>query len=131
MKRIWFKVLSWSVTVSLVLTCFLGVPGFAQQDIKVLLDGTELTFDVPPQLINDRTMVPMRRIFEALGALVQWDEDTQTITAVKDEINVTMQIDQPVIVVSGEEITLDVAPQLVGDRTLVPIRAVQRVSMRR
>ena len=69
-------------------------------------------------------MVPMRKIFEALGAEVEWFEDTKTIIAVKDEITITMQIDNLSIKVNEEEIILDVPPQLVESRTLVPVRAV-------
>ncbi|MDO4978079.1 MAG: copper amine oxidase N-terminal domain-containing protein [Eubacteriales bacterium] len=97
---------------------------FAEGEIKVLLDGEELVFDVAPQLINDRTMVPMRKIFEAMGASVEWEDNTQTVTAVKGDIIVVMQIDNKVIKVNGKEITLDVPPQLVSSRTLVPVRAV-------
>jgi len=94
------------------------------EGIKVLLNGTKLTFDVPPQLINGRTMVPMRKIFEEMGAQVEWDNDTQTVTATKDDIIIIMKINNVVISVKGEEITLDVPPQLVDGRTLVPVRAV-------
>ena len=96
----------------------------AESEIKVLLDGNELAFDVPPQLINSRTMVPMRKIFEAMGATVDWNGDTQTVTATKEDITVVMQIDNTVIKVNDENITLDVPPQLVDNRTLVPARAV-------
>ena len=52
-------------------------------DISVYLDGQPLTFDVQPQIINGRTVVPLRAIFEAMGAKVNWDGDTQTVTAVE------------------------------------------------
>ena len=90
----------------------------------VNLNGTPLAFDVPPQIIRDRTLVPMRQIFEEMGAAVDWAGDTQTITAVRDSIVITMQIGNPVMLANGEEIMLDVPPQIVMDRTLVPIRAV-------
>jgi len=102
----------------------LSMQVFAENEIKVLLDGQELIFDVPPQLIDNRTMVPMRKIFEAMGANVDWNGDIQTVTATKDDITVIMQIDNKVIKVNGENITLDVPPKLVDSRTLVPARAV-------
>ena len=92
--------------------------------IKVTLNGTELAFDVQPQLINDRTMVPMRKIFEALDANVEWQEETQTILATKDDTVITMQIGNNVITINGADFELDAPPQLVNDRTLVPVRAV-------
>ena len=91
---------------------------------NVTLDGRLLSFDVPPQLIDARTMVPMRKIFEELDAKVTWAENTQTITAVKGDIEIIMQVGNNEITVNGKTIELDVAPQLVNSRTLVPVRAV-------
>ena len=96
----------------------------AEDNIKVLLNGNELFFDVSPQLINSRTMVPMRKIFEELGASVEWIVETQTITAKADDTIIIMQIDNTVISVSGKEVVLDVPPMLIESRTLVPVRAV-------
>lgn len=114
----------YAVMVVSIFISMLAVPAMAEPEIKVVLNGVELTFDVPPQLINDRTMVPMRKIFEALDAEVDWEENTQTITAVKGETIILMQIDNPVMTVDGIRITLDVPPQMINDRTLVPVRAV-------
>ena len=93
-------------------------------DIKVVLNDSELAFDIPPQLVDGRTMVPMRKIFESMGAEVDWNGDIQTITSTKDATVIVMQIDNLVISVSGEEIVLDVPPRLIAGRTLVPVRAV-------
>ena len=92
--------------------------------IVIKLNGEMLAFDVPPQMIDGRIMVPMRAIFEALGAEVEWDADTRTITAVKKSAVVIMQIDNSFIVVNGREIALDVPPRLMDDRAFVPVRAV-------
>lgn len=112
------------LSLLLIFSIFSSITVIAAEEIKVVLDGQELLFDVPPQLINSRTMVPMRKIFEAMGANVEWDGNTQTINAQKDNITITMQIDNKVIIVNGDKITLDVPPQLVNSRTLVPARAV-------
>ena len=117
------KFLSLLLTL-LILVCTFMIPAMADDNIKVMLNGTELIFDVSPQLINGRTMVPLRKIFEELGAAVDWDNDTQTVTAQKDDIVIIMQIGNVVISVNEEEIVLDVPPQLSGSRTLVPVRAV-------
>ncbi len=92
--------------------------------IKVLLNGAEVGFDVHPQTISDRTMVPMRAIFEALGATVEWDGETQTVTSVKGETNISLTIGVPGIIIDGTEKALDVAPIVIDGRTLVPVRAV-------
>jgi hypothetical protein len=95
-----------------------------EDNIKVMLDGTELKFDVPPQIIDGRTLVPLRVIFEALGAEVDWNSQTQTVTAVNDDTEISMTIGNDVFYINSEAHTLDVAPQIIDDRTLVPARAV-------
>lgn len=94
------------------------------RDIKVLLNGEQLYFDQPPIIKEDRTLVPLRAIFEALGANVDWNQDTQTVTANKDEINISMTIGSNTMQKNNSSITLDVSAQIVNDRTLVPARAI-------
>jgi len=92
--------------------------------ISVMLNGKKIVFDVAPSLINDRTFVPMRKIFEELGAQVNWDEATSTVTARKDSTVIVLQIDNSNATVDGKTIQLDAAPCVVNDRTLVPIRFI-------
>lgn len=94
------------------------------ESIIVTLNGEKITFDVQPQLINNRTMVPLRKIFEAMGADVAWDENTQTVTATKGNERVIATIDSKNVYINGETKTLDVPPMIVNDRTLVPVRFV-------
>lgn len=101
-----------------------GVVNTVTNEIKVFLDGTQISFDQPPIIESGRTLVPLRAIFEALGATVDWDNDTQTVTAVKDGTTVVLTIGSSVMLVNGDNKTLDVPAQLVGGRTLVPARAV-------
>ena len=66
----------------------LPVPVFAVEDkqepeIKVYVNDTKLQFDVPPIFINGRTMVPIRMVFESLGADVEWNNDTKTASISK------------------------------------------------
>ena len=95
-----------------------------EKEISVVLDGEEIVFDVQPQIINNRTMVPLRAIFEALDATVEWDEDTQTVTSVKGEKEIILSIGVDRIIVNGSNKTLDTSPCIVNGRTLVPIRAI-------
>ena len=92
--------------------------------ITVLLNGKAIEFDVPPQLINGRTMVPLRAIFEELGAEVTWDDATQTAKGVKGNTTVTIKIGENALYKNGEKKELDVPAQLVNWRTLVPVRAI-------
>ena len=115
-------------TLCLFLTILMMVsaitPVMANGDIKVKIDGQQIAFDVPPQLINDRTMVPLRAIFEALGATVEWDNDTQTVTSTKDKTTISLAINNPTMYVNGAAVTLDSPACLVSGRTLVPVRAI-------
>ena len=92
--------------------------------IQVLIDGKGLTFDQPPILDNGRTLVPLRAIFEALGATVDWNASSNTIIATKDSSVIIMKIGNKNISVNGKTVTLDVPPKIVNGRTLVPVRAV-------
>ncbi|MCL2838640.1 MAG: copper amine oxidase N-terminal domain-containing protein [Oscillospiraceae bacterium] len=93
-------------------------------DITVLLNGQVIEFDVLPQIIDNRTMVPMRAIFEALGANVDWDEETLTVTATRGDLTVSLRIGSDELIRNDEVITLDVPPMIVDNRTLVPLRAI-------
>jgi len=102
-----------------------GTYSVLAQDITVKINNTPVTFDVKPAIIKERVMVPLRAIFEALGAQVSWDGDNKTIYAAKDNLLIVLQIDNPIAFInSDKEITLDVAPVIVDSRTLVPVRFI-------
>ena len=92
--------------------------------INVVVNGTELSFDTPPVMINDRVLVPLRAIFEALSAQVSWDDATSTVTATDGKNIIKMTIDNNYFTKNGQKIPLDVPATLINDRTLVPARAV-------
>lgn len=92
--------------------------------VTVKIDGKVVEFDQEPIIINDRTMVPLRAIFEELGAVVTWENETNTAIAFKEDTTVSVQINNNRMFKNSEIIELDVAPMLVSDRTLVPVRAV-------
>lgn len=95
----------------------------AQAAPKVVLDNKTLTFDVQPSLAKGCTLVPLRAIFEALDADVQWDGATQTVTATKDDIAISLVIDGAAYK-NGQEVPLDVPAKIIDGRTMVPIRFV-------
>jgi hypothetical protein len=92
--------------------------------IPVYMDGTLLKLDVPPRLENGRTLVPVRAIFEALGATVSYNAATQTVTAVKGETVIVLSINKTETKVNNIIKKLDVPAKIVSGRTLVPIRFV-------
>lgn len=102
----------------------LGVLPIGAQGIKVVVNGSEVAFDTEPTTMNDRTMVPMRAIFEALGATVEWDESAQTITAANGTDTIILTVDDTAYYKNDKLKTSDVPPVLSGDRTLVPVRII-------
>ena len=156
MKR---KILSIILAITLLFSMF-SLNVFANQTVSVYLDNQPMQFDVPPQIINGRTMVPLRAIFEKLGATVNWDGTTQTCIATTESYRgvdgmiatITIQIDNKIGTLKGyysdslkktlieqygetleslkqeenevEQFEMDVAPMIIGGRTLVPLRAI-------
>ena len=96
----------------------------AYKAIDVCVDEQYLYFDQEPVLENNRTLVPLRAIFEALGATVDWDGTTQTVTAKKGNVTITLQINSNTMYKNNKAIGLDVPATLRNSRTLVPVRAV-------
>ena len=92
--------------------------------ISVYLNGEKLSFDVQPQIINSRTMVPMRKIFESLGTVVGWNNNTQTAISVRKGDVVSVGIGGHYLTVNGEQKLLDSPPVVISGRTLVPVRAI-------
>ena len=92
--------------------------------IDLVIDGEKLELDVPPQLVENRTLVPLRAIFEKLGATVEWDQATQTATATKGTDVVQITIDSTTAYINGQAQTLDVPAMVMENRTLVPVRFV-------
>ena len=95
---------------------------FLDSKITVMLDGKEISFTIMPEIIEGRTMVPMRELFELLGAIVNWDGDTRTVTADKDRNSVKLQIDNTTVTMNGKESVMEAAPYIKNGRTMVPLR---------
>ena len=130
------KIVSAILTTAMTVSVFSSVPVYSKNDeINVMLDGKKIEFDVQPEVINGRTMVPLRKIFEEIGALVKWDNDTQTVTARKSSKTISLTVDSNELKIDKgktdeegnpivETITLEVPAREVSGRTLVPARAI-------
>ena len=114
--------------LAIALTIFIitsAVPSFAaDEEVTVILDGRRLSFDSPPQIVNDRVLVPLRVIFEAMGATVEWNNNTQTVTATKDSTVVVLTIGDVSPMINGQEVSIDQPGIIVEGRTLAPLRFV-------
>lgn len=117
------KIISLLLAVGLVLSS--ATLTFANEnEISVYVEGQKVSFDVPPQTINDRTMVPIRAIFEVMGATVNWDNATQTAICTKDNTVVKMTLNSKTEYINDVPYEMDVAPVIVDNRTLAPARYV-------
>ena len=98
---------------------------YREQEVSVIVDGKRLeNLDMPAVIIDDRTLVPLRAIFESMGASVSWDGDTQKITAdFENGDNIVMFINNKAGVANGNAFNMDVAPMIINDRTMVPVRS--------
>ncbi len=95
--------------------------------ITVLYNGSRISFHSyaqNPQIMEGRTLVPLRSIFEAMGADVQWDGNTNTAIATRKGVEVKIQIGAKEILKNGNSIPVDVPAQLLNDRTMVPARVI-------
>lgn len=123
MKR---KILSTLLAITLLFS-LVSFNVFANQTVIVYLDNQPLQFDVLPQIINGRTMVPMRVIFEKLGAEVSWDDDTKTAHAYNYDVmkGVSITIGKSHMVdIYNNMIPLEVPAVVQDGRTLVPLMVI-------
>jgi N-acetylmuramoyl-L-alanine amidase len=91
---------------------------------RVILNGRQLYFEVPPIIQDSRTLVPLRGVFEAMGANVDWNAASRVVTASKGAITVILPVDSSTALVNGNPCILDVPPRIVNGRTLAPLRFV-------
>lgn len=112
------------ISVTVVLAVSLTAASAADESVRIFINNVETSFSPEPYLKNNRVMVPMRGIFERLGAEVAWDDNTQSVTAAKGVTAVVLTIGSDIMYTDGEAVWLDAACELVGDRTFVPLRAV-------
>ena len=108
----------------------------ASSDVRVTIDGQEVIFpDQGPFIVDDRTLVPLRGVFEALGWEANWDRETSTAIITRGHVTITIQVGELTFSVlvydpdsplpgHGSLGILDVPAQIIGDRVMLPIRPV-------
>ena len=99
-------------------------PGYHRDVLPITIhaDGAYVPTDVEPIIQAGRTMLPLRAAGEAIGATVNWDQPTQTATAEKNGTTVSFTLNSSTYYINGEAHTTDVAPSLISNRTLLPLR---------
>lgn len=104
---------------------FTGTAFAAGNSVNLQVNGKTLPTDVAPVIQENRTLVPVRVISESLGADVKWDEASQRVLITKNDKVLDLTINSKQVLSNGSKLPeLDVAPQLINNRTMVPIRVV-------
>ncbi len=101
-----------------------GTSYAADNQVRLFLNRTELLPEVPPRIVNDLTLVPVRIISEELGAEVSWNQEKQQVTIKRDGALLQLAINNPVASVNGAAFKLETAPILDSGNTLLPVRFV-------
>ncbi len=102
----------------------MSIKQFRPDEISVLLNAANLDFDQPPIVVNGRTLVPVRAVVEAMNGQVEWNDISQTVTLSCGSNKILLTIDSTTAYLNGNSVSLDVAPQIINGRTLLPIRFV-------
>lgn len=115
----------WTMVIVVVLFSTMVCSVSAENnEISVYLDAVKIEFDVKPQIINGRTMVPIRAIFEEMDAFVEWDGDLGTAVCTKGDTVVKMTVNSMDMYINNQLTTMDIAPVVIDGRTLAPARYV-------
>lgn len=93
-------------------------------DVNYSINGEAKKMDAKPFIKNDRTLVPLRFIVEAIGGEVNWDNDNRLVTVNSKGKNIELPIDSKTIKIDGKDVNIDQAAIIKGDRTFVPIRFI-------
>ncbi len=121
------KILAMLLTLVFSASMLLAVSAQERPEpIALIVNGEEVECDVPPQIVEDRTLVPLRAAFEALDAqIILWDESTSTVHAqAPDGDVISLQIGSNKLFMANEVYEMDVPAKIINDRTMVPIRAI-------
>ena len=114
-----------SILLILLFTVSLLPVSASSNEIRVIIDGQEVNFPAqPPVIVDGRTLVPVRGVFEALGFDVDWNPDTRTAYLTNAYFNVAISIGSPAFTTNGTEHVLDVPAEIIGGSTMLPLRAV-------
>ena len=112
------------ITIFCAVFCGFSYGALADTEIKVYVNGEQLSFDAEPRIYGGRTLVPLRGVFSALGAEVDWDEQNAAVKAVRGSSEIEIIPGENSFSVNGEDIPLDSPAIIENGRTLVPLRAV-------
>ncbi|TCT14559.1 copper amine oxidase-like protein [Natranaerovirga pectinivora] len=125
MRRIIFKMIA---ILTVLLISYMPNISASSGNVKVNIDGAEVNFTsktgIPFVDINGRTQVPLRISMEAIGATVDWNQETKTASVSKGKTYIEVPVDKNYITVNGNVVLNDTAAVIIDSKTYLPIRAV-------
>ncbi|KAF6576001.1 TolC family protein [Paenibacillus polymyxa] len=122
MKRFGVAVLSTLVLSS----AFASLAGAQPGDIKVIINGVTQQYTQSPVVSQNTTLVPLRGVFESLGAKVDWDSKAKKVTASKNDDTLTLNVGSKLAYKNSNPVQLDAATQIQKGQVLVPLRFVSQ-----
>ncbi|AGB18615.1 copper amine oxidase N-terminal domain-containing protein [Thermoanaerobacterium thermosaccharolyticum] len=91
---------------------------------KVRAKGKEIKFDIPPVIKSGTTLIPVRAVVESLGANVNWDAASNTVTITKGDKTIVFDLNNSKVYVNGTEVTISMPAMEISNRTFVPLRFI-------
>ena len=117
------RIVALTVVAALMATLTV-VPVQGQNTVRVFVEGEPVVFDQPPIIEGSRVLVPLRGIFEKIGATVEWRPAARMVVAARGNTLVELSIGSRIAKVNERPVTLDVPALILRGRTLVPLRFI-------
>jgi len=111
------------ILTMILILCF-SVTAFAQDGLKIYVDNEKVFLDVAPFIENGRTLIPLRGVFEKLGAKVDWNKNLQEVVIKDDNNEIEMILGMDKVMVNGIVKDIDVPTRMINSRTFAPLRFV-------
>jgi inhibitor of cysteine peptidase len=119
------KIIVVALTVVLISDFFCFSSSAAvNKEVEIVIDGKIVTLDNAPFIKNDRTLVPLRGIFEKLGATVDWNKYTKQAIIKTKASEIILEVGNKYVLLDGEVVTLDAVTEMNSDRVFVPFRFI-------
>lgn len=113
-----------ALLIAFAMQAGLSVTAEAADRIRIQVNGSELADDrMAPVIVNNSVYVPLRAVFEALGATIEWNSQERKVTGVYRDSSFILLLDSNRMIVDGHETILEPGVILERQRTLIPLRA--------
>ncbi|MCX7746122.1 MAG: N-acetylmuramoyl-L-alanine amidase [Clostridia bacterium] len=101
-----------------------AAPKTKNETVGLNINGEVVHSDTPPVVVNNRTLVPARAVFEKLGANVSWDKPNDKVLVSLNNIKIDLKINHKNAIINNKTVEMDVPPKIINGRTLLPVRFV-------